>query len=159
MRNDSTRAQTVALLEEVQQQMVEIARIQRERALLTATATARRRVTITVNADGTVIDTQFHSDIEDLTYPEIARAMTEAAQQASADVARKAAELMTPLQERRARLPKLSELIEDMPDVRVPVAPPAPLTPARESSDFVAEFTDVEVAARLQGNGITDKSW
>lgn len=90
MANERAKAELAGLIEEVGQQFREIARIQEERAQLTASATVRRkRVTVTVNADGVVIETKFGPNIEDLSYSEIAAAVTEAAQKANAEVLRK----------------------------------------------------------------------
>ncbi|WP_228809974.1 YbaB/EbfC family nucleoid-associated protein [Nocardia otitidiscaviarum] len=127
MVNDNARAEMHSLLDEVQRQFADIARLQRERARLTASASARKgRVTVTVNADGAIVKTKFSADIDDLDYGEIADAVTEAAQQAFTEVSRRGQELMGPLRDRRARLPKLSDLIEGLPDVseQIPVAPP-----------------------------------
>ncbi|MBF6211567.1 YbaB/EbfC family nucleoid-associated protein [Nocardia puris] len=163
------------VLDEVQQQLRMIARVQQERARLTATAETRnRRVAVTVNADGLVIETKFGAEIGDLSYPEIARAVTEAAQQAAAEVARLGGELMAPLQDRRARLPKLSDLIEGMPDLsaEMPTPPSVPTTPpegaqrptaaARDEDEPVEmRFTDVEEVdhGRGKAHGVTDSSW
>ncbi|MGF6882747.1 DNA-binding protein YbaB [Nocardia sp. GAS34] len=73
-------------------QVAEIARLRQERAQLTATATAaHRRVSVTVNADGIAIDVRFSGAIDDLSYDEIADAVTEASRQAVADMARQKA--------------------------------------------------------------------
>jgi DNA-binding protein YbaB len=84
-------------IEDFQSTVAEIARLQQERARLTATATAaRRRVSVTVNADGIAIDIRFSGDIGELSYDEIAAAVTEASQHAVADIARRKAELTAP---------------------------------------------------------------
>lgn len=170
MRNEHARAEMESVLEEVQQQFKLIAQIQQDRAQLTASATVRKRVTVTVNADGTLIETKFGPDIADLNYGEIARAVTEAAQQAAAEVARKAGALMTPLQEKRARLPKITDLIEGMADIvpPVPEAPPVSLEPPdrhalqRADEDSAPmEFNNVEAVdpTGARGRGVTDSSW
>ncbi|QLY31850.1 YbaB/EbfC family nucleoid-associated protein [Nocardia huaxiensis] len=170
MPNERAKAEMHAVLEEVQEQMRQVARIQQERVQLTASVTVRKRVTVTVNADGTVIETKFGSGIADLSYAEIARAVTEAAQGASAEVARKGAELMQPFQERRSRLPKLSDLVEGMPDfgAMMPAAPPvstAPLNSAERVAELenvsgAPEFEDVEVRpGRGRDGGVTDSGW
>ncbi|MEV0293212.1 YbaB/EbfC family nucleoid-associated protein [Nocardia sp. NPDC050710] len=174
MANEHARAEMASVLDGVQQQLRAIARVQQERTLLTASATVRRRVTVTVNADGTVIETKFGPDIEDLGYAEIARAVTEAAQQAAAEVARKGQELMSPLHERRARLPKLSDLIEGMPDLTAAMPTPPPVSTAAPGSAERQEltaaaadgsgpmaFSDVETLSpeHADGRGVTDSSW
>ncbi|MFC3964552.1 YbaB/EbfC family nucleoid-associated protein [Nocardia jiangsuensis] len=165
MPNERTRAELNAVIEQVGQQFRTIAQIQRDRADLTASATARKRVTVTVNADGVVIETKFAGNIADLEYSEIAKAVTEAAQQAAAEVGRKGQALMEPLNDQRARMPKLTDLIEGMPDFAAhPPAPvPASTAPphARESGGAAMEFDDVEVV-RPEGardRGVTDSGW
>ncbi|MGW5218872.1 YbaB/EbfC family nucleoid-associated protein [Nocardia sp. NPDC004085] len=164
MTNEQAKAELADILDGVQEQMRIIARLQQERAELTGRATVRgKRVTVVVNADNTVIDTQFGPNIEDLSHAEIAKAVTEAAQQASADVARKTRELVAPLDTHRARMPKLSDLVEGMPDLRAPEPVPAPTTPpnARERREFSdgsgMRFT--ETVERDRGGSVTDSSW
>ncbi|MGQ4618079.1 YbaB/EbfC family nucleoid-associated protein [Nocardia sp. R7R-8] len=166
MTNEQAKADLADILDGVQEQMRIIARLQQERAELTGRATVRgKRVTVVVNADNTVIDTQFGTDIEDLSHAEIAKAVTEAAQQASAEVARKTRELMAPLETHRARMPKLSDLVEGMPEVRAPEPIPAPTAApnARERREFSdgsgMRFTDTETVERHRGGSVTDSSW
>ncbi|WP_254854111.1 YbaB/EbfC family nucleoid-associated protein [Nocardia donostiensis] len=152
-----------------------IAQVQNARSQLTSSASTRKkRVNVTVNADGIVIATKFGPRVEDLSYSELAKAFTEAAQAAAADVARKGQELMAPLHDRRARLPKLSDLIEGMPDVSG-MTPPAPeVTTAPpdtavgrvygagpEDESVVMEFSDVEPHDQHSwtNRGVTDTSW
>ncbi|WP_067646782.1 YbaB/EbfC family nucleoid-associated protein [Nocardia harenae] len=169
MPNEHTRAELHAVIEQVGQQFRTIAQIQRDRADLTASATVRKRVTVTVNADGMVIETKFAGTIADLEYSEIARAVTEAAQQAGAEVARKVQALMEPLNDQRARMPKLTDLIEGIPEFAanppgpVPASTAPPSAPERAVREGAAamEFDDVEVA-RPEGTrdrGVTDSGW
>ncbi|MET8422586.1 YbaB/EbfC family nucleoid-associated protein [Nocardia sp. NPDC004860] len=122
------------ILEGFTAQMREIAEASRQRTKLIASASAAGgRVQVTVNADGVVIATRFSSDIDELSYEEIAKAVTTAAQNAATDVARQGRELLQPLRDKRARMPKLSELIEGMPDIesQAPTVEPASLAPPR----------------------------
>ncbi|WP_433205072.1 YbaB/EbfC family nucleoid-associated protein [Nocardia sp. CA-107356] len=153
----------------MQEQMRIITRLQTERAELTASATLRgKRVTVTVNADNTIIDVKFGSDIDDLSYIEIAAAVREAAQQASAEVARKSRELFEPLKTHRSRMGKLTDVVEGLPDLR-PSEPPMastapPNAPERQrSSDGSAQrrFADTEAyehAFERLGE-VTQSSW
>lgn len=85
-------------IDELHAQLDEITRLQRERAQLTGIGTAeRRRVTVTVNADGIAIDIKFSSDVTALDYDEIAAAITEASQRAVADVAEQTTALFVPI--------------------------------------------------------------
>jgi len=134
-------------------QLRAIAEAQQQRVRLTATATSRDKlVTVTVNANGIVIETRFASGIERLSYDEIAATVTRTAQQAAADVAEKTAALIAPIARRRERLPKLSEVIEGMPDFEtdIPLEPPVSIAPPDASERGAAEqeaamtFRDVE---------------
>ncbi|NNH71856.1 YbaB/EbfC family nucleoid-associated protein [Nocardia uniformis] len=169
----------MSVLGDVREQLRTIGQLQQERARLTATASVRnKRVTVTVNADGVVIETKFSSDIDDLGYGEIARAVTEAAKQAAAEVARRGSELLAPLQDQRSRLPKLSDLIEDMPDFasQIPTPPTVPTSPPTgddstnsaaaqaepdEGATPALEFSDVESHdhERKPAHGVTESSW
>ncbi|MFJ1458171.1 YbaB/EbfC family nucleoid-associated protein [Nocardia sp. N2S4-5] len=129
MPNERMQEDAATLLDGLDQQLRGIAEFQRRRAQLTASVTAcDKRIRVTVNADGLLIHTEFADDIADLTHDEIAAAMTSAVQAAAAQVRQRCQELMEPLRLRRARLPKLSEIIEGAPDLGA-VLPPAP--PAR----------------------------
>ncbi|WP_216899218.1 YbaB/EbfC family nucleoid-associated protein [Nocardia alni] len=155
MANEFAKARLAELKSDFNTQVALIADLQRRRTQLTGTGTARgKRVTVTVNADGTVIETKFTADVSDLSYSEIARAMTEAAQQAAAEVARKRTELMQPLTEVRARLPKLSEIVESMPDVtaHMPKAPEVSLAPPNSPERLAAEHD-------ANANGVTGNGW
>jgi DNA-binding protein YbaB len=134
MTNERLAADMATMLEGLQDQLHGIAELQRQRSLLTATAAVgEKRVQVTVNADGMVVETKFSADISDLSYDEIAEYVTAAAQAATEGVMRRSRELMQPLIERKSRLPKLSEIVEGAPDLEdvVPVAPPAPTVPPR----------------------------
>ncbi|WP_169816150.1 YbaB/EbfC family nucleoid-associated protein [Nocardia miyunensis] len=85
-------------LEQFRSDLSEITRLQQERTLLTGAGTAeRRRVTVTVNADGIAIDIKFSSDISDLDYDEISAAITQASLQAVTDVAKQTNALFAPI--------------------------------------------------------------
>ncbi|MTE11535.1 YbaB/EbfC family nucleoid-associated protein [Nocardia aurantiaca] len=165
MTNERQKAELAEILDGFGQQMRLITQLQRERAALTASATVRKRVTVTVNADGTVIETKFSSDIEDLDYSEIARAVTEAAQQAAAEVARRGREIMAPVSRNRDRLPKLADLVPGMPDLSKELAIPAPpvvSTAPPKSSERLDGYRDGDThaeAAQPRRGGATDSGW
>ncbi|SLJ77554.1 Uncharacterised protein [Mycobacteroides abscessus subsp. abscessus] len=96
--------------------------------------------------------------------------MTEAAQQAAAEVARRGQDLLAPLQDRRARLPKISDLVEGMPDLNaeIPAPPPVSTAPpaARQRSvvddddSSALRFEDVEaIDPARRDRGVTDSGW
>jgi len=125
MENERAAADFADLMDTVNGQIRAIADAQRKRVDLMATASARKgRVTVTCNADGVPIDTEFSDDIDDLDYDDIAAAVTEAAQAAAADVARQAQELIAPIQKTRSRLPSLSSMVEGLPDLRAKTPEP-----------------------------------
>ncbi|WP_216911431.1 YbaB/EbfC family nucleoid-associated protein [Nocardia sp. NBC_01377] len=166
MSNEHARADLAAILDEARDQMRAIAGIQRARAALVGTGSVRRnRVTVSVNADGTVIETKFGQGIEDLNHSEIAKAVTEAAQKAAKHLADQHTALMAPVQERRARLPKLSDLIEDMPDLRVPEAPEPSLAPPNSADRALsagggdAQYDDVEEHPGPSAGRVIDSGW
>ncbi|MEV6095115.1 YbaB/EbfC family nucleoid-associated protein [Nocardia sp. NPDC051981] len=164
MSNEQAKDDLATILDGFAEQMRTITRLQRERAALTASATARgKRVTVTVNADGTVIETRFGSGIEDLDYSEIAKAVTEAAQQAAAEVARMGRDLMAPVSQNRNRLPKLADLVPGMPDLSKELAipePPVVSTAPPKSPERLGGYrestTDTEQPRR---GGATDSGW
>jgi len=132
MSNERLAADMATMLDGLQDQFRGIAELQRQRSLLTATASVSdQRIQVTVNADGMVVATKFSDDISDLDYDEIADYVTAAAQAATEGVLRRGRELMQPLIERKSRLPRLSEFIEGAPDLEdvIPVAPPPPKEP------------------------------
>ncbi|MEU6580750.1 YbaB/EbfC family nucleoid-associated protein [Nocardia sp. NPDC046763] len=147
-----------AILEDFTTQMREIAEASRKRTQLVASASAASgRVQVTVNADGVVIATRFSSDIGELTYEEIAKAVTTAAQNAATDVARQGRELLQPLRDRRARMPRLSELIEGMPDIesQAPTIEPASLAPPRSRE----RLSQLGEPAPDFGNAVGYEAW
>jgi DNA-binding protein YbaB len=90
--------ESTAKLEQYHAKLGEITRLQQERTQLMGVGVVeRRRVTVTVNADGITIDIKFSSDIGDLDYDEIAAAITEASQLAVADVAEQTTALFAPI--------------------------------------------------------------
>ncbi|AYF76582.1 YbaB/EbfC family DNA-binding protein [Nocardia yunnanensis] len=153
MTNEAAKAQLADLVELVQGSFVSVARAQQDRARLTATAQAGgRRVTITVNADGVVIKTEFSDDIDDLSYSEIAAAVTEATQEAATQVQQKSQEILAALQSEQAKIPALSEVFPLMPDINammptppeVSMAPPDAPERCDPDTDTAPRFENVE---------------
>ncbi|MFI9504248.1 YbaB/EbfC family nucleoid-associated protein [Nocardia sp. NPDC052566] len=111
------REQAAQAMDVLRAELAELARIQRKRTTLIATGeAAERRVMVSLNADGVIIETRFADDIGDLGHEEIAAAVTEAGQRAHAELSRMNEAMMRPLTEQRARLPKMSEVIADLSD-------------------------------------------
>ncbi|MEV6427883.1 YbaB/EbfC family nucleoid-associated protein [Nocardia sp. NPDC051463] len=148
------------MLKAVEANMVSLRDAYQQRAQLTAVGTAANKlVTIVVNADGVVIETRMADDIADELSPaEIAKAVTTAAQQACAEVKRKADELAAPMRERHAGMPKLSELLPGLPDeLSLPTLTEASTAPPgsaeREEPDAERNGT------RRAGPGVTEPGW
>ncbi|MRH88623.1 YbaB/EbfC family DNA-binding protein [Nocardia sp. SYP-A9097] len=165
MANEFMKGELASMIDEFQAQMSALTEVHQQRAQLTATGTAlQKRVTVTVNADYVVIETRF-VDTEDLTHDELAKAVTEAAQEAATELARKSAELMNPLHERRGRMPKMSDLIEGLPnlDDQLPELIPAslapPNSPERQRHNPGMVFTDVEELDDLRPSRISADDW
>ncbi|MEU8896842.1 YbaB/EbfC family DNA-binding protein [Nocardia sp. NPDC048505] len=159
-------AEIEGFLSDFRTRMSDIAAMQRERVKLMATATTKdRQISVTVNANGLVIETKFGSGIDEYSYDDIAKAITRLAQQAAEDVFNKSNEVMAPLQAERARLPKLHEVIPGMPDIEneIPTVPPTSLAPpgSAERAEDELVFTDVEAYddGGESGKGVTDSVW
>lgn len=166
MPNETAKADLADLLDTVQVQIQSLATAHQQRALLTATVTAcEKRIQVTVNADGVLIETRFADDISDLSYDEIASAMTEAVRSAATQVKAKAEELFEPLQKTRSRLPSLSDIVPGLPELRelLPQPQQAPTTaPGSIERQMAAQAPEFNETAHPRGRGrsaIADDSW
>ncbi|WP_405133501.1 YbaB/EbfC family nucleoid-associated protein [Nocardia sp. NBC_01388] len=172
MSRDRGEAESASILEGFSRQMRAIAEVSRQRVQLTGSASAAGgRVTVTVNADCVVIATRFASDADELSLEEIGKAVTSAAQNAAADVRRKTEELLRPINDQRAKMPRLSELFDGMPDLQAeaPTPPPVSLAPpnARERLaqrvEPAPEFSDAvdyeDWQSAQDGGGPTSRGW
>ncbi|MGW0250979.1 YbaB/EbfC family nucleoid-associated protein [Nocardia goodfellowii] len=159
-------AEISGLLSDLRSQMQDIVKMQQRRVKLTGTATTKdRQISVTVNANGVVIETKFGSGIDEYSYDDIAKTITRLAQQAADDVTAKTAELVEPLRAERDRLPKLHEVIPGLPDFQseIPLEPPVPVSPpgSRDRDDEEMVFTDVVDYQERDntGKGVTDSVW
>lgn len=119
MTNDAARHELGEVLALVQEQMADLAELQKKRATLTAkAAVADGAVEVTVNAQGTVIETVIdESYLDDFDFADLGAHITEAAQSAAREITRRSAQLLAPLTERRTRLPSLSAVVDGAPDL------------------------------------------
>ncbi|MFI5779346.1 YbaB/EbfC family DNA-binding protein [Nocardia sp. NPDC051570] len=150
--NDRFIADVAQLLDSFSAAMAQVSDMRRQRDALTGEASVERgRITVVVNASGSIERTIFAEDIDDLSYAQIARATLQAAQQAAAEVKHKAEALAGTLQQTRARMPQLPDLIDGMPQLHADIAPPppAPLTPPGERAIGTTE-TEFEDAIEYQ---------
>ncbi|WP_216897429.1 hypothetical protein [Nocardia alni] len=134
-------------LDSIQSAIAQAGDTRRRRDALTGSASVERgRITVVVNASGSIIATTFSENVDDLTYSQIARGTLQAAQQAAAHVRSKTEELLAPMLAARAKMPNLSDLIRGVPVLpELPTVPPAaPLTPPgeREFTSTAIEFED-----------------
>ncbi|MEC3913313.1 YbaB/EbfC family nucleoid-associated protein [Nocardia sp. CDC160] len=167
MANEFIKGELASMIDEFQAQMRILTDIQQKRAQLLATGYAlQKRVTVVLNADGIVIETRFDDDLEGLPLHELSQAVTEAAQAAATELARKSAELTAPIQERRGRMPKMSDLIDGLPDLteeipdRIPASTAPPNSPERQQhNEPVMTFTDVEDLEDLTPGRIRADDW
>ncbi|MFV8161894.1 YbaB/EbfC family nucleoid-associated protein [Mycobacterium sp. 134] len=120
MDNDAARHELINALALVQEQFTELAAVEEERAVLSATATqAGGTVTVTVNADGVVTHVAVgESYLDDHDLADLGSHITAAAQEAARDVEQKVAELLAPLARRREEMPSLSDIVDGAPDIR-----------------------------------------
>ncbi|WP_084759406.1 YbaB/EbfC family nucleoid-associated protein [Nocardia mangyaensis] len=153
--NDFPIPDLAAVMDDYRAQMSQLNEVQQQRDQLTAKVTVRKCVTVTVNADGQVIETAFASRVEDLSYSEIAKAVTEAAQQAAAEVMRKSMELLAPLYENNAQLPKLSDFLPEIDEAGM--APGSASWGTALNGDVV-DGSDAGTRPGRSG-GVTDSSW
>ena len=118
------RHQVTEVMALVQEQLSDIAAAQQRQAELTVNgAAADGTVEVTVNAAGQLIKTVIdESYLDDHEFDELADHITEAAQAAIGEAARRVAEIMAPITERRSALLSMSEDVEGAPDLRA-VAP------------------------------------
>lgn len=164
MTNEQAKADFAAIMGGVREQMRTIARIQQQRAELTATGNARgKKVRVTVNADNTVIDVKFADDIDELSYSEIAKAIVEATQGACKQIAEKTTDLMAPLETQKARMPKLSDLVEGIEETEIPgvvsasTVRPTPAERRGGPDGSGLPFAGEDGSGR--GRSVTDSSW
>jgi DNA-binding protein YbaB len=146
LNNEARRHQLTEVLALVEEQMADIAAVQRKQAEITASGEAADGlVEVTVNAHGhltkTVIDEGYLDEFE---FEDLAGHITEAAQTAVRTVASRMAELMVPITERRQSLPPLSTVVEGAPDLRdlMPTALESLVVAASRADPDEADSTD-----------------
>lgn len=120
MSNDAARHELDHVLALVQEQMAGIAEMQKQRAALTATATAAEgMIEVTVDAQAMVVRTAIdEAYFDDYDLADLGEHITAAAQAAARDVQRRGMELMQPLTERRGQIPSLADMVGGMPDLQ-----------------------------------------
>jgi DNA-binding protein YbaB len=109
----------VDIIARAQEQMSEIAELQKKQVALVASATvADGLVTVSVNSQGVVIETKIDRDyFDEFDLDDLSKHITEAAQAAARDVQSRAQELIAPAMDRRGAFPSFSEFFEGAPDI------------------------------------------
>ncbi|MEU0503975.1 YbaB/EbfC family nucleoid-associated protein [Nocardia sp. NPDC005998] len=173
MADDISIGQFTDLMEMMRMGVESIARAQEKQALLTATGyAAGKRVAVVVNANNVVIQTRFTDDVSDLSYAELAAAITTAGQDAAAQIQRRTSEMVDEMRAQTARLPKLSEFVPGLPDLRemLPARPEVSSAPpsARRSAEATDAdppmvFTDVtpwdHARSPQRQSGVSESGW
>jgi DNA-binding protein YbaB len=120
MSNDAMSHQMNEVFGLLQEQMADIAAMQKKQAaLMTSAAVADGLVEVTVNAHGQLVKTVIdESYLDEHEFEELANHITEAARAAAGEATRRVSEMMTPINERRKAFPALSEIVEGAPDLR-----------------------------------------
>lgn len=157
----TTRAGLADLVESVRTAVAAVQQGQREQAQLTATGyAAGKRVSVVVDAQGVVQRTRFADDVDELSYAELAEAVTRAAQDAAAQVQRKTREIVARVGAENERLPKLSDIVPGLPDLQA-VAQAGSLggeSSEDETGSKPMEFTEVTPPPPRR-SGVAESSW
>lgn len=140
--NQKLAEATSEMIDNIQEAIGRIADTRRLQQAMTVTASAEHgRITVTVDATGSITRTVFSDDVSDLPYGAIARGIVAAAQHAAAESRRRREELMAPLKALRARMPTVEEHLPGMTVLaglraEMPQPVPAPLTPPSEREQY-----------------------
>ncbi|WP_040740418.1 hypothetical protein, partial [Nocardia tenerifensis] len=129
--NQRAASEAADLIEAVTAALGTLGDMRAARDALTASATVEHgRITVVVNASGSIVRTEYAEGIEELGYGQIARATVQAAQAAAAEVERKKRELLGPLGAMRLGMPSAAELPAELAALRaqLPEQARAPLT-------------------------------
>lgn len=155
MTNDAARHELADVLALAQEQMADLAAMQKKRARLSATAAvADGTVEVTVNAQGLVTNTVIdEAYLEDFDFADLGDYVTKAAQTAAREVGQRSAELLTPLAERRKKFPALSDIVEGAPDFRdlmpdLTMAATGATEPPRVDDDYDDDGTYYDTTVR-----------
>ncbi|MFI9504710.1 YbaB/EbfC family DNA-binding protein [Nocardia sp. NPDC052566] len=133
--NQRAAGEAADLIDAVAGALDTLAEMRAGRDALTASATVEYgRITVVVNASGSIVRTVYAEGIDELGYGQIARATVQAAQAAAAEVERKKKELLGPLAAMRFGMPAAQDLPEELAALRAQLPEPtrASLEPPAE---------------------------
>lgn len=125
MSNEAARDRLTDVLGQLQDQLTDIAAIQKKQAALKVDAEAADgTVQVTVNARGQLVKAVIDkSYLDEHDFEELGDHVLEAAQAAAQDAGRRVAELLAPINERHAKFPSFSDIVEGIADPKDLVPP------------------------------------
>jgi DNA-binding protein YbaB len=132
---DDSAARLEEGIEALRGGLQEIQAAWKKRAALVASASeADGRVTVTVDALGTIIETRFAHNVHELTFEEIATAITQATQRAALDVKKQSEDVLAGATAGYAGIDELTDVFPDFrsmlpPEPEVSLAPPSSSVP------------------------------
>lgn len=158
--NQRAAADASDLMDSLQQAIGAMADARSTRDALTASESVEHgRITVVVNASGSIVRTEYAEGIDDLSYGQIARATVRAAHAAAAKVERKKQELLAPFTAMRAGMPKPEDMFEELAALRAQLPKPvrAPLTSPSERSEGAGPDYGDAVQRSSDGHRILDR--
>lgn len=149
--NDRLRAEAAQFVDDVHQLITGFVEAKRRHQAVTAAASAERgRILVTVDVSGAVTEVDFGAGIEQIGYQQIARGVRYAAQQAAAAVKDKADEVLSAQRAALLRLPKLSDLVDWLPEEQQLADPPPALLTSPAERGPAAEANEPTGLGELQ---------
>ncbi|MGE2817904.1 YbaB/EbfC family nucleoid-associated protein [Mycobacterium heidelbergense] len=125
MSNDAARDRVTDVLARLQDQLTDIAALQKKQAALRLNAQAADgTVEVTVDARGQLVKAVIDkSYLDDHDFEDLGDHITEAARAAAEDASRRVAEMLAPINERHKEFPSFSDIVENIPDPKDLVPP------------------------------------
>jgi DNA-binding protein YbaB len=118
LSNEAAQDRLIDVLAGLQDQLTDIAAMQKKQAALTLTAQAADgTVEVTVNARGQVVKIVIDKCyLDDHEFEDLGDHIAEAAQAAAQDAAGRVAEMLAPINERHKKFSAFSDIVEGIPD-------------------------------------------
>lgn len=125
LNNNAAGDRLGEVLARLRDQLAGIEAVQKEQAALVVCGRAAEgSVEVTVNARGQLVKAVIEkSFLDDHDFDELGDYITEAAQSAAADAARRVAEMLAPINERHNAFPSFSDIVAGLPDPRDVIPP------------------------------------
>ncbi|WP_040740699.1 YbaB/EbfC family nucleoid-associated protein [Nocardia tenerifensis] len=149
--NERLRTEVAQVVADVHRLIAGFAEAKRQHQAVTASASAERGLIVVVaDVSGALTEVYFEDDIEQLGYHQIARGVVQAAQRAAAQVKSKADEIISAQRGSLLGLPKLSDLVDWVPDEQELPSPPAALLTPPAEREPVADTAEQAGLLELQ---------